>query len=226
MKEALLAGRIHAKHDVRFMSTQGDELIPTRLSLLERLKDAEDHKSWQDFFTTYGGFIYAAAVKCGLTRTEAQETVQETVIAVARKIPEFTYDPSLGSFKGWLMRLTHWRIKDQLRKRQRHGAIVHPPETSTGTSLIDRMPDPQVSELEQMWDDEWQQHVLERALARVKKQVNSKHYQIFDLCALKRWPLKKVAEHYNVSIAQVYLARHRVGLLVKRQIKIIEKQAR
>ena len=226
MKEALLARRIHHKHDVRFMSTQGDELIPTRLSLLERLKDAEDHKSWQEFFTTYGGFIYAAAVKCGLTRTEAQETVQETVIAVAKKIPEFTYDPKLGSFKGWLMRLTHWRIKDQLRKRQRDGAIIHPPDTSTGTSLIDRMADPQISDLEKMWDDEWQQHVLERALSRVKAQVSPKHYQIFDLCAMKRWPLQKVAEHLKVNIAQVYLARHRVGSLVKRQIKIIEKQAR
>src|SRR5687767_1262172 len=156
MKEVASPDRIHRKHEARFMSSQGDELIPTRISLLERLKDAEDHKSWQEFFTTYGGFIYAAAVKCGLTRTEAQETVQETVIAVAKKMPEFTYDPKLGSFKGWLMRLTHWRIKDQLRRRQREGAIIHPAETSTGTSLIERMPDPHVSELEKMWDDEWQ----------------------------------------------------------------------
>ena len=226
MKEVASPERIHRKHEARFMSSQGDELIPTRRTLLERLKDAEDHKSWQDFFNTYGGFIYAAAVKCGLTPTEAQETVQETVIAVARKMPAFTYDPAIGSFKGWLMRLTHWRIKDQLRKRQRDRAVIHPAETSTGTSLIDRMADPQASELEHMWDEEWQQHLLERALSRVKSQVSPRQYQIFDLCAMKRWPLQKVARHLNVNIAQVYLARHRVGLLVKRHIRSIEKDAR
>ena len=124
------------------MSTRGDELIPTRQSLLVRLKDADDHKSWQDFLNTYGPFIYGVAVKSGLTMVEAQEVVQETVISVSKKMPEFTYDPKVGAFKGWLMRLTHWRIKDQLRKRLRDAAVIHSAETSTATTLIDRLPDP------------------------------------------------------------------------------------
>jgi RNA polymerase sigma factor (sigma-70 family) len=226
MKEVLQASRIHRKHDARFMSTKGDELIPTRQSLLLRLKDTEDDKSWREFLDTYGPFIYGVAVKSGLTMVEAQEVVQETVISVAKKMPEFTYDPKIGAFKGWLMRLTHWRIKDQLRKRLRDAAVVHPAETSTATSLIERLPDPHGNELERVWDEEWQKNVLDTALSSVKHKVSPKAYQIFDLCAIKRWPLQKVAHHLNVNIAQVYLARHRVGLLVKRQIKIIEKEAR
>ena len=208
------------------MSTRGDELIPTRQSLLLRLKDAEDHKSWQDFLNTYGPFIYGVAVKSGLTMVEAQEVVQETVISVSKKMPEFTYDPKIGAFKGWLMRLTHWRIKDQLRKRLRDAAVIHPDETGTATALIERLPDPHGNELERVWDDEWQKNVLDTALSRVKSKVSPKAYQIFDLCAIKRWPLQKIAQHLNVNIAQVYLARHRVGSLVKRQIKIIEREAR
>jgi RNA polymerase sigma-70 factor (ECF subfamily) len=88
------------------------------------------------------------------------------------------------------------------------------------------LPDPQGNELEQVWDEEWQTHVLDTALSRVKRKVSPKQYQIFDLCAIKRWPLQKVAQHLNVNIAQIYLARHRVGLLVKRQIKLIEKETR
>lgn len=208
------------------MSTRGDELIPTRQSLLLRLKDAEDHKSWQDFLNTYGPFIYGVAVKSGLTMVEAQEVVQETVICVSKKMPEFTYDPKIGAFKGWLMRLTHWRIKDQLRKRLRDAAVIHSDETGTATALIERLPDPHGNELERVWDDEWQKNVLDTALSRVKSKVSPKAYQIFDLCAMKRWPLQKVAQHLNVNIAQVYLARHRVGMLVQRQIKIIEKETR
>ena len=76
-----------------------DELIPTRQSLLSRLRNSEDDDSWQDFFDTYWKLIYSVAVKSGLTEVQAQDAVQETVIAVAKNIKEFRYDPKKCSFK-------------------------------------------------------------------------------------------------------------------------------
>jgi RNA polymerase sigma-70 factor (ECF subfamily) len=77
----------------------------------------EDEASWREFFDTYWLLIYSVARKAGLTETEAQEAVQETVISVAKKMPEFNYDPQAGSFKGFLLQTTGWRITDQFRKR-------------------------------------------------------------------------------------------------------------
>lgn len=88
-----------------------DELIPTRQSLLSRLKDWEDSDSWREFFQTYWHLIYNVAVKAGLTDAEAQEVVQETLIAVAKKMPNFRYDPAVDSFKGWLLQITRWNGK-------------------------------------------------------------------------------------------------------------------
>src|SRR6266446_9439308 len=99
------------------MADHSTDSIRTLHSLLNRLKDLGDQASWQDFFDTYWRLIYNVAVKAGLTDAEAQEVVQETVIAVARKIAEFKADPAYGSFSAWLMRLTRWRIADQFRKR-------------------------------------------------------------------------------------------------------------
>src|SRR5881394_2654935 len=65
------------------------ELIPTRDSLLSRLKDWQDDVSWRDFFNTYWRLVYGVALKAGLNEQEAQEVVQETVITVARRIHEF-----------------------------------------------------------------------------------------------------------------------------------------
>jgi hypothetical protein len=50
------------------------------------------------------------ARRAGLDESGAQDVVQETVIAVARKMPGFRYDPQRGSFKQWLLRITHRRI--------------------------------------------------------------------------------------------------------------------
>src|SRR5439155_7944157 len=84
---------------------------------LSRLQNWEDNESWRVFFDTYWRLIYSVAIKAGLTETEAQEVVQETVICVAKDIHKFKRDRQLGSFKGWLRNLTRWRIADQLRKR-------------------------------------------------------------------------------------------------------------
>src|SRR5215471_8074007 len=111
------------------MPEQPFDPIATRHSLLNRLKDWGDHASWQDFFDTYWQLIYNVAAKAGLSDVEAQEVVQETIIAVARKIGEFRADPEHGSFSAWLMQLTRWRICDQRRRRKRDG---HAPWLSTG----------------------------------------------------------------------------------------------
>jgi len=95
-----------------------ERLLPTRRSLLDRLRDWEDQASWRDFFNTYWKFIYSVALRSGLSDQEAEDVVQETVLSVAKKMPEFVYDPARCSFKGWLMHVTRLRIVDQLRRRQ------------------------------------------------------------------------------------------------------------
>ena len=110
------------------------ELLPTRASLLSRIRDGQDD-SWQEFFETYWKLIYAFAVKAGCTDVEAEEVVQETIISVSRKMPDFHYNPAVCSFKGWLMHVANWRVIDQLRKRNHK--LVHPePETSTAATAF------------------------------------------------------------------------------------------
>src|SRR5436309_3255208 len=116
-----------------------EELIPTRDSLLSRLKNSQDQESWQDFFNTYWKLVYGVAIKAGLTDQEAQDAVQETVITVARHIPAFKYDPSVCSFKTWLLNVTRWRISDQLRKRRPELLVSRrASDKSARTSTVER----------------------------------------------------------------------------------------
>ena len=203
-----------------------NDLIPTRESLLSRLKDWRDEASWQDFFDTYWRLIYGLARKAGLSDAEAQDIVQETVLSVARKIDGFRYDPKVCSFKTWMLNLTRWRIVDQLRKRPPNRARpCFRADRAPRTATIERIADPAGLCLEAMWDEEWQQHLLSVAIQRVKSKVNPEHYQIFHLCVFKEWPVKKIVRELGVSAAQVYLARHRIAALLKREVKTLEKKS-
>jgi hypothetical protein len=55
------------------MTDETDEFLPTRRSLLNRLKDWGDQQSWQEFFGIYSPLIHSVARKAGLTPTETEE---------------------------------------------------------------------------------------------------------------------------------------------------------
>src|SRR5687767_7690757 len=105
---------------------QADETAGTRATLLHRLKNCEDDASWREFFDKYWKLIYHVGLRAGLTDSEAQEVVQETVISVARKIGDFQYDPAVCSFRTWMLRLTRWRIANQFKRRHRDAARFVP----------------------------------------------------------------------------------------------------
>ena len=196
-----------------------DDLIPTRRTLLSRLKDWNDQENWRLFFDTYWRLIYGAAIKGGLNDAEAQDVVQETVISVMKSLRTFRYDPQKGSFKSWLLQLTRWRILDQLKKRDtRLAGRKGQAETSTRTGTIERLADPSGSALEAAWDQEWEDNLLEAAVERVKQKVDPKQYQIFDLHVFKKWPVAKVARFLGINAGRVYLAKHRISNLVKKEV--------
>jgi RNA polymerase sigma-70 factor (ECF subfamily) len=100
--------------------------LETRPSLLKKLQSGDDVQSWQEFYKIYGGLIRFFALKAGLSADEAEEVVQETAIGVARRLPEFVYDPKVCRFKSWLLNLTRWRIQNQIKRRQTPGALAGP----------------------------------------------------------------------------------------------------
>ena len=111
------------------MARNPDNLIPTRRSLLSRLKNLDDQESWNDFSRIYRGLVYGVARQAGLTDSEAQDIVQETFISVVKTIQEFKYDPAVGSFKSWLRHTTSWKISDRYRKRVSHGSFQSSKQT-------------------------------------------------------------------------------------------------
>lgn len=198
------------------MISDRHESIPTRESLLSRLKNWDDSGSWNDFFNTYWKLIYNAAIKMGLTESEAQDVVQETVISIAKNMPKFRYRKENGSFKGWLLTLTRWRIIDQLRKRDSAHVRFDENDPESG-GMVDAF------ELEGIWNDEWNRNLVDAAINRVKGRIDPRHFQIFDAYVLQRWPIKKVSSALDVSVPRVYLIKHRVTRIIKREIEILEK---
>jgi RNA polymerase sigma-70 factor (ECF subfamily) len=200
-----------------------DTFTGTRRSLLTRLKHWDDSGAWHEFFERYGKLIYGFALKSGLSDAEAQDVVQETMLAVTKQMPGFRYDPAKGSFRRWLFNQTRWRIADQFRKRQRADLLqAVSDDDATGTSEMERVPDTAEAKLKAAWDSEWRENQLARALERVKAKVSERQFQMFHLFTVQGWSMAEIIRTLKVNRAQVYMAKLRVSKLVKAELAALD----
>jgi len=88
------------------------------------------------------------------------------------------------------------------------------------------VPEPTGCDLEEIWDEEWDRHLLNAAVDTIKKQVKPEHYELFDLYVIQKWPMRKITQTLGVNAGQVYLAKHRVGPLLKKELARLEKEIR
>jgi len=193
--------------------------------LLARLRESENHGAWSAFFDIYWPLLVTVARRSGLNGADAQDVAQDVLRMVAQQMPEFRYDPARGSFKAWLLTLTrrriarHWRVGEKERKCRQEG-----PPTETGeTHLLERMPDDRGDPLDAVWETEWRQHIVDVALRRVRASVSARQFQIYTLAVVQEMPMKTITNALCVNAAQVYLAKHRVGRLMKAELGRLSK---
>jgi RNA polymerase sigma factor (sigma-70 family) len=197
--------------------------LPTRQSLLSRLRDCEDQAGWREFFERYWRLLYNVARKSGLADAEAQDVVQNTFIYLTRKMPKFQYDPARGSFKSWLRVVMRSRIA-VMRRAGANSPLMRDP-LKEGEEAFEEIPDPSADALDEVWQREWEENLLQTAVRHVRTKASARQLLIFRLATQEGFSLTQVAKKLNVNIAQVYMARHRVGKLFKAEVERLRKES-
>jgi RNA polymerase sigma factor (sigma-70 family) len=178
------------------------------------MKNPEDQESWRDFFQTYWKLIYSVARRSGLSDAEAQDAVQETLLAVMRNIPKFRIGSEHGSFRGWLLRMARWRINDQFRKRP--SALVQEGEAM-------RIAAPEPSDFETAWEVEWKGAVMQAAVDKVKERVDPEFFQLWHLQVVQGMPALNLARKFGVKLSRIYFSKYKVSRLVRKEVLSMER---
>jgi len=198
------------------MADESDDLIPTRATLLGRLKNSKDQTSWQEFFDTYSKLIYGVARKAGLSDVEAQEVLQATMDLVAEQMPTFRYDPRIGSFKEWLLNLTRLQVLSRSLKRRAS-------PSGRGKGKATEADSPKAS-VERIWDAEWQNTLTEAAINNVKRRLDPKKYQIYDFCVNKKLALEKVAMLFGITTEEAREAVETITAMITMEAMRLERE--
>ena len=90
----------------------------TRASLLLRIKNQRDAKAWAEFDSIYRPILRRYANAWRLPEEEAQDVIQNCMLAIHKHIAGFDYDPKKGRFRAWLKTMVCNRVKNLLRDRR------------------------------------------------------------------------------------------------------------
>jgi RNA polymerase sigma-70 factor (ECF subfamily) len=193
------------------------EFPPTRPSLLVRLRDPHDEEAWRQFVDLYMPMIYQYARKQGLQDADAADLTQEVLRVVSGAIGRLEYDPGRGAFRNWLFTI----VRHKLSNWRRSQGAQTPGSGDTATlRLLEQSPE---EEQEATWRDEWQDRVFTWACEQVRRDVSDTTWQAFWRTAIDCRPGKEVAADLGVSVAAVYLARHRVLARLKELVRTAEE---
>src|SRR5262249_53365460 len=103
----------------------------TPVSLLVRLRQPSDAEAWRHFVDLYTPLLYCWARRLGMQVADAGDLVQEVLIVLVQKLPEFSYDRH-KRFRGWLWTITRNKWRDSRRKQ------VHAPVPASDAPLPDQ----------------------------------------------------------------------------------------
>jgi RNA polymerase sigma-70 factor (ECF subfamily) len=103
----------------------------------------------------YGRLVFSLA-RQSLDQATAEELVQEVFLTIWRGADGF--DASQGDFRPWLLRLTHWKILNELRRRRRRPA-EQPGASDDTDATLERVADAQPGPEERAWQNQRVQQV-------------------------------------------------------------------
>lgn len=179
----------------------------TPASLLQRLRHPEERQAWARFVDLYTPVLYTWACRLGMQESDAADLVQDVLVLLLKKLPEFTYDEH-KSFRAWLRTVTLNKWRNKLRRSV--------PVGGAGGSLSD-VADPAAEE--SFWDQEYSQRVVARALEVMKVDFQPTTWKAFWECVAMDRPAADVAAELGLSVGAVYVAKCRLLTRLRQELE-------
>jgi len=193
------------------MSNKSD--VDTSVTLMMRVRKAPaDSQAWDEFVRRYQPSICVWCLKWGSQPSDVDDIAQEVLLKLLTAMRKFHYDPA-RSFRAWLKTVTKNAWTDLARDRFR--------ARDATTTLFDSLADSNdaLADLERKIEDAFDQELLDLAMRKVRERVKPTTWEAFRLTAIEDRPGAEVAQQLQISVASVFVAKHRVQKLLREEVQ-------
>ncbi len=167
----------------------------TSVTLLKVLGADSQSPRWTEFAKLYASTIDGFLFKYFPT-VDAEEVVQETLLALTEKLPIYEYDPDTkGHFRNYLVGIVRYKAIEQLKRRRRDADLKAALETN---AQLDWEYESQSYSVDLR---DWKHEAFEAALAQfmADKSISTRDKEIFRRVALLGEPPESVAPIFDMK---------------------------
>jgi len=173
----------------------------TSTTLLRVLGEDAGSARWAEFVARYVPAL-ADYVKAKYPVLDADDVVQETLIAVAAALPVYRYDPDeKGHFRNWLIGVARHKAQDALRARTHDAALA---KRISEQASADAQPTRAA--------DDWRRDAFEAALAQLlcDPDISDRDRRVFRRVALNDEKPDDVAALFGITRNHVDQIKNRL----------------
>ena len=193
-----------------------EDTLPTRETLILRLRNSEDDASWREFVEIYTPLLFGYCRKRGLSSADTSDVVQEVMRSVSIAMKNFVYDPEKGKFKGWLFTAMRNAIGRHFKKQSRQPLT---PADTLIVKFIEQTPDKtQVDE----WERDYERKLLVWAMEKVKPEFAERIWEAFTQTAIDNREPEDVANEIGMTKNAVAIAKHRVIKRLREKARAVD----
>lgn len=192
----------------------------TRASLLIRLRQPGNQEAWREFASIYSPLIYRIATRKGFQNADAEDLLQDVLVAVARGIDRLEIGEDKGRFRGWLGRIARNLIVNAIEKRTRQALGVG------GSEIAERLlQEPELSPEEtSAYRLEFRREHFQWAARAIRPEFQPATWKLFWRTSVEGEPIGDVARELGLSIGAAYAARCRVLARLRKQVSELDDE--
>lgn len=173
----------------------------TNPSLLERVQNG-DEISWNEFYHRYAPVIRCAGAVCGFDDAECDDLTQMVMIKFFGAAKHYVYREGEVKFRTYFSRVVKSQAVDYIRRNARQKELrVDPDET--------------FEPFDAAFMDEWRKAVFSDALDELRRRVDERTYQAFEMYGLQNRPASQVAKVLEMPTSQLYVVKKRCADILR-----------
>lgn len=190
----------------------------TRVSLLQRAREEENHPAWEELLTYYEPFVAKVLVSMGFRGADLDDAKQQVFLKLWRGLHTYERDPSRALFRTWFARLIRNTALNIIRSRKRQptGPSFDDEQSHQANLLSDD------SGVEKRVEEEWQQYIVELAMDRARLVFSGHAIDVF-MMSLEGKSVEHIAQTLGIKVNTVYILKHRVKTVLLREIQQLKK---
>ena len=196
------------------------EHFNTRLTLIAKLRNQHDEKSWEEFIHYYKKYIQVLILKDGVPRKDMDDLTQKVLLKLWKNLPDFNYQPHKCKFRSWMrvvvsnMVTSYFRNQGKLERDLERAELVH----RNAENEIADQPD-----IDERIDEEWKLHISRLAWENIKDQFNGSVAECFQMFTRGN-SVDEICEKLDIKRNSAFVFRQRVLDKLTKEIRRLDDE--